>query len=249
MFSNKKLFEFYHFKRFLVILLAFSPLYIFFSINVSKKISKHDLEAIKALKVSQSCSNINTYKDELNCFRKIQSAQKNLVKNVLCRGYFLEIGSKEFLNANTGCCFDRARLMEQTLRHYGFKVRHVHLHKTDNIGFANLLIPRTNSHATNEVLSSKGWIGMDSNENFLLLDEDLNPHTYYSAIEKGIIKNFSNVDFYEVPLIYIVGLYSRHGTFFKPYLPGLPELNFNEFFSNINKIKIIKTQSVYSKPT
>ena len=241
MFSNKKLFKFRHFKIFLILLLVTLPTYILFSINVLKKISKQDLAAINALKVNDSCSNINSYKDELNCFREIQTSQSNLVKNTSCRGYFLEIGSTEFLNANTGCCFDRARLMEQTLRHYGFKVRHVHLHKTDNLGFANLFVPRTSSHATNEVLSSKGWIGMDSNENFLLLDKDLNPHTYSRAIEKGIIKDFTNVDFYEVPLIYIVGLYSRHGTFFKPYLPGLPELNFNDFFSNLNKIKIVKS--------
>jgi len=238
---KRNLIEFHKFKRFLVLLLSFSSIYIFLAINVSKKISKQDLEAIKTLKVSESCSNISSFQDKLNCIKNIQSSQLYLVKGKKCRGYFIEIGSTEFLNSKTGCCFDRARLMEQTLRHYGFKVRHIHLHKTDNLGFANLLVPRTASHAANEVFTSKGWMGVDSNEPFILLDEKDNPHTYYSAIEKGIIKNFSNEDFYDVPLIYIVGLYSRHGTFFKPYLPGLPELNFNDLLRNFNKIKIINS--------
>ena len=220
-------------------MISIFPIYIFFSINVSKKISKQDLEAITALKVGYSCSNINSYQDELNCIKNIQLSQFSLVKNIKCRGYFIEVGSTEFLSANTGCCFDRARLMEQALRYYGFKVRHVHLHKVDDLGFFNLLVPRTNSHATNEVYTSKGWIGVDSNEPFILMDEKDNPLTYYNAIEKGIIKKFSKEDFYEVPLIYIIGLYSRHGTFFKPYLPGFPEINFYDLFHNFNKIKII----------
>ena len=149
-------------------MISIVPIYIFFSINVFKKISKQDLEAITALKVGYSCSNINSYQDELNCIKNIQLSQFSLVKNIKCRGYFIEVGSTEFLSANTGCCFDRARLMEQALRYYGFKVRHVHLHKVDDLGFFNLLVPRTNSHATNEVYTSKGWIGVDSNEPFLL---------------------------------------------------------------------------------
>jgi len=241
MLNIKKVPYFNFLKKLLILLLGVSPVYIFLSINVSKNISENDLEVINKLNIKKSCQNTNSYQDELNCFKKIASAQRNLVKNVSCRGYFIELGSTEFLQANTGCCSDRARLMEQTLRHYGFKVRHVHLHVTDNIGFANLLIPRTRSHAVNEVLTSKGWLGIDSNEDFLLVDKDLNPLTYYRAIEEGIIKNYSKIDFYDEELIYIIGLYSRHGTFFKPYLPGFPEFNFVDFFNNLNKIKIFNS--------
>ncbi len=237
----KNFFYWKNIKKLLILIIGISPLYFFWSINVSKKITKNDLKAIDKLDLNSSCININSYQEELNCLKNLATAQRNLVKNVSCRGYFIELGSTEFLDADTGCCSDRARLMEQTLRHYGFKVRHVHLHQTNGIGFANLLIPGTSSHAVNEVLTSRGWLGIDSNEDFLLLDRDLQPHTYYSAIEKGIIKNYTAEEFYEVPLIYIVGLYSRHGTFFKPYLPGFPELNFNDFFSYLNKIKVIKS--------
>jgi len=41
----------------------------------------------------------------------------------------------------------------------------------------------------------------------------------------------------------VIGLYSRNGTFFEPYLPYLPEINVNDFLGNLHNIKIIKPRN------
>ena len=42
-------------------------------------------------------------------------------------------------------------------------------------------------------------------------------------------------------LISIIGMYSRNGKFFKPYIPFLPEIEFVDFFKNVSSIKILST--------
>ena len=118
-------------------------------------------------------------------------------------------------------------------------MRHVHLNETAKRGYFNLLIPGSKSHAVSEVLTSKGWLGVDSNQQFILLDRDNNPNTYEKAISSGVINYYSEFYLYKKPLIYVIGLYSRNGTFFEPYLTFIPEINFKDFFSNFFKIKII----------
>ena len=90
------------------------------------------------------------------------------------------------LSRNTACCYDRSRLTEQSLQYYGFKVRHIHLNHSDNRGLLNTLVPGTQSHASTEVLTSKGWMGVDSNEKFILLNKNNQPETYSEAIENGL---------------------------------------------------------------
>ena len=44
-------------------------------------------------------------------------------------------------------------------------------------------------------------------------------------------------------MTYMIGLYSRKGTFFEPYLPYLLEINFNDFLGNLFNIKIINPRN------
>ena len=134
-------------------------------------------------------------------------------------------------------------MTEQALQYYGFQVRHIGLYHSEGNGYLNLLNTRNSkSHATTEVLTSRGWMGVDSNEPFILIDKESNPNTYSQAIESGLAYDLSKnlKSFYLKPTIITIGLYSRHGTFFKPYLPNVPEINFGDFFKNIYKIKIAK---------
>ena len=214
--------------------------YLFSSIYVKKSISKDDLFISKLLNVDKECTNIKTFEEEIKCIKSVQESQLKLIKGTDCRGKFINLGSKKILEKNTACCFDRARITEQTLQLYGFKVRHIFLFPTQKRGYFNLLKPEVMSHATTEVLTSKGWLGVDSNEDFILLDKDEVPYTYKNGLKKGLVNNLaSNTDVYDSPLIYLIGLYSRNGTFFKPYLPFVPEINFYDFFSNIPKIEIV----------
>ena len=221
-------------KLFLGITLLGAFYYIFSSIGVSKSVSKDDKEITKLLKVDKDCSKINSYEKEIKCIKSVQESQLNLIKGTDCRGKYINLGSKEVINLNTACCFDRSRITEQALQIYGFKVRHVHLNQTENRGYFNLLVPGSSSHAVTEVLTSRGWLGVDSNEPLILLDQDNLPNTYEQAIHNGLIDSLSASNladsFYKKPLVYVIGLYSRNGTFFEPYLPYIPEINFNDFF-------------------
>jgi len=113
------------------------------------------------------------------------------------------------------------------------------LRGTEKIGNSNLLIIGSDSHASTEVLTSRGWLGVDSNEPFILLDKDNFPNTYEESINNGVFNIHTENPFYKQPLIYVIGLYSMHGTFFEPYLPYIPEINFNDFFGNFINITII----------
>ena len=216
--------------------------YIYSAIRVNKSISEGDKIITRLLKINNECSNINKYEKEINCIKSVQRSQLSLIEGTECRGKFINLGSEEVINLNTACCFDRSRIMEQALQIYGFKVRHVFLNDATN-GYFNLLTPGTDSHAVSEVLTSKGWLGVDSNEPFLLLDKSNLPNTYKRAISNRLIDNYSNNPFYQKPLIYIIGFYSRNGTFFEPYLPYIPEVNFNDFFGNFFNIEIINSKS------
>ena len=214
--------------------------YVFISMGVSKSISEDDKYITKLLNVDNECLNFNSYEQEIKCIKTIQESQLNLVRGTACRGKYINLGSKEVIELNTACCFDRSRITEQALQIYGFKVRHVHLNETSKRGYFNLLIPNTSSHAVSEVLTSKGWLGVDSNEPFILLDENNYPNTYEKAIANGVINSYSEFSLFKKPMTYVIGLYSRNGTFFEPYLPYFPELNFNDFLRNLDNIKIIK---------
>ena len=107
-------------------------------------------------------------------------------------------------------------------------------------------MPKTNSHAVSAVLTSKGWLGVDSNEAFVLLDKNNYPNTYKKAISNGLINSHSKNNFYKKSMTYVIGLYSRNGTFFEPYLPYVPEINFYDFFGNFFNVKIINPRKNFN---
>ena len=214
--------------------------YALIAIHLPKSITKDDIEILKLYNADDKCLDIDSYNKEIECIKKIQISQLKLIKGKRCRGKYINLGSKKLLRENKACCYDRSRLTEQALQYYGFQVRHIHLNHTEGIGYLNLLVPSTPSHAVTEVLTSRGWMGVDSNESFILIDKESNPQTYSQAIESGLAYELSKNIFYLEPTISTIGLYSRNGTFFKPYLPYIPEINFGDFFKNIYQLKIIK---------
>ena len=212
--------------------------YVLVSMSVSKSISKDDKYITKLLNVDKECLKLNSYEQEIKCIKTIQESQLNLIKGTACRGKYINLGSKEVINQNTACCFDRSRITEQALQIYGFKVRHVFLIKITS-NFLELFKPKTPSHAVTDVFTSKGWLGVDSNESFITISEDGTPYPYRQGIEFGLTKKYSDVDFYDFPTFHIVGIYSRNGKFFKPYLPFFPEINFGDFVYNLHTMKFV----------
>lgn len=143
------------------------------------------------------------------------------------------IEPSEFLQRNFGCCFDRARFIEKASRHYGFETRHVFLIQPyEGLSITNFLPLGQSSHATSEVYTSRGWLGVDSNEPFILLSKGGSPTTYGNAINNlDSFPLMSPRNFFVSELDVIYGLYSRHGNFHGKNFPG-PEYVFSEILLN-----------------
>ena len=90
------------------------------------------------------------------------------------------------------------------------------------------------SHAVSEIHTSKGWLGVDSLEPFMLLTKNNLPTTYRSALvdlEAYPVLRRAGGGFYTGKIDVIYGLYSRHGHFHRKKWRG-PEYDFNELLWN-----------------
>lgn len=208
--------------------------YITMGLSVDNNITDDDVLAINSLEISPSCAKKEnrTFENEIKCLKSIQLAIQSIGTR-RCASSTDTIEPSDFLKRGYGCCFDRARFIEKSARYYGFETRHVFLiHPYRNISMTNALPLGQLSHATSEILTKKGWLGIDSNEPFLLVDSAGNPNTYSSALEN--IERFPNMaprGFYSKQTDVIYGLYSRHGNFHGANIPG-PEYVLRELLYN-----------------
>lgn len=240
--KNKNL----YLKLFAVFSFLASAAYCFFAINVTKKLNNNDIKSIRHLNIDNYCQELNSFEKEIKCIKKIQNKQLNIVKLKDCRKNFLQAGGLEFIKSNSACCFDRSRFMEQAFKYYGFKTKHVFLIGSNHLGIFSIFF-KNNSHAVSEVLTSKGWLGVESNYKMILLDDELNVNSYEEVLRKRLLEEFTNekeiLIWQNRPILYVTGLYSRNGTFYKPYIPYFPEINFQDFFGNL-PIKFINKDIV-----
>ena len=205
--------------------------YFSFALSVNNSITHEDAQAIEILELSASCENVSaSYEKELECLLAIQASVQS-IGGVRCAVDSDTIEPSDFLRRNYGCCFDRARFIEKS----GFDTRHVFLIQPyEGLSVTNFLPLGQSSHATSEILTTKGWLGVDSNEPFILLSENGMPTTYRSAINN--IAAFPLMEpkgFYTKEWDVIYGLYSRHGNFHGKNFPG-PEYVFSELLCNWN---------------
>jgi hypothetical protein len=207
--------------------------YVTLALSVNNTITQEDRQAIISLEVEKSCANtIGKYGDEVGCFAAIQTAIL-AIGGKHCALSSDVIEPSEFIKRNYGCCFDRARFIEKAARYYGYTTRHVFLIQPKNgISLGNYLPLGQSTHATTEILTSRGWLGIDSMKPFMLIAEDTSPHTFRNAIDN--LDNFPFMqpkDFYSKEIDVIYGLYSRHGNFYGRNFPG-PEYVFSELLWN-----------------
>lgn len=138
-----------------------------------------------------------------------------------------------------GVCYDRSRLLEKALQLQGFRTRHVALyqHERGKNRLQLLLTYRTKSHAISEVLTSRGWMAIDSLDAWIALDEDLNPLSIAQLAikaERHTKLNWSgrSSPFYDEPFLRVYGLYSRHGMFYPPF-NRIPDVNYGQLLDNL----------------
>ncbi|WP_453972775.1 transglutaminase domain-containing protein [Amorphus sp. MBR-141] len=207
--------------------------YAAFALSVDNRLTEDDIEAIKTLGIERDCEEIGgKFDKEIACLKSVQHAVQS-IGSTECASKSDLIEPAEFLERNHGCCFDRARFIEKAARYFGFQTRHVFLiAPSHGFSITNALPLGQNSHATSEVLTSRGWLGVDSNEPFILLNADANPMTYREAVssEQGL-RIMEPKEFFSQGLDIVYGLYSRHGFFHGKNLPG-PEFVLSELMHN-----------------
>ena len=204
-------------------------IYALLALTVDNQITLDDEQAIQTLGVDDKCVNsIGPYEAEVQCLISIQAAVQAIGEKTCALASDL-IEPSEFLRRNYGCCVDRARFIEKAARYYGYETRHIALIQPKySSSLTNLLPLNQSSHATSEILTVNGWLGVDSNEPFVLIGADNSPETYRDAINN--LEKFPKMapqEFYQERTDVIYGLYSRHGNFYGMNFPG-PEFVYSE---------------------
>lgn len=141
---------------------------------------------------------------------------------------------EQVLAEMTGVCFDRARVIEKAMRLAGFSVRRVYLlYVEGGKGFlSTLLSSGVPSHTLIEVKTVHGWafVGTLTNANGLTAQ-----HPLAARDVRGQIRRMGRSGWKEIldrDFTPIVGLYSRHGQHYAPYLP-FPDISIKQMLSGL----------------
>jgi len=229
-----------NYKKYIFISLSLIFLFlVLFLSRVDNSITNEDKEYIKSITgLEKKSANLLSYSEQLELIKLIQKS----VLIVAAPSIGIEKRNtrepKDLFLHKAGLCFDRSRVIEKILRYYGFKTRHISIYSTKKTGsiLKSLITPGIDSHALSEVKTSKGWLVVDSNAEWVALDNKNQPISI-----SEIIKNKKNVnqrllnDFpsfiYNENFFVIYGLYSRHGMYYPPY-NIIPDINYSEFVYN-----------------
>jgi hypothetical protein len=183
--------------------------------------------------------NHESYENELGFIVKVQKSVLTTVyrKKGIPRGKKRE--PKELFLSKSGLGFDRSRVIEKILRYSGFKTRHVAIYSTfkTNSALKSLIKPLVYSHNVTEVLTSDGWLVVDSNYFWVSVDEQDKPvsiERIHSDVGTTAIswKEPLPSAIYTLPFTYVYGLYSRHGYFYPPF-NFIPDVHYGELLQNI----------------
>ena len=137
----------------------------------------------------------------------------------------------DVLQADTGVCFDRSRVIEQAARLAGFEVRRVFLLYG---GWRKLLSSGGPSHTLVEARSRQGWVFLGTlspvtgfvDDGSVWAVKDLKAE----AVKGGsLFKQYAWNEIIPTDFLPIYGLYSRHGGHFPPYTP-VPDFSPRQVF-------------------
>ena len=207
--------------------LTSSNLFGFFLIESSPKPDTLDL--IYRSNLHQACEDsIGSFEDELSCISKVQDYQLKLFYKHKCRIYGTDSDLRIRANDGYACCFDRSRFIEETLNYFNYETRHAFIFDFTH-GLLALFTPRTPTHASSEVKTSKGWMAVDSNEKIILQRNFEKVFSWRSKEGLIIANDLSKTNLYARDVFVVYGLWSRNGKLFEPFIHGIPKLNVIEF--------------------
>lgn len=257
------------------LILIISLLSIYLVTNVSKKLTAIDVELIESLDLDKHCLNINNFKKELNCIKKVQTTVFNAVPHrsnydhLKCSYDTTPIDERHlgdnlepyiYINNGFGCCNVKSRFIEKILIYYNFNVRHLAVYRVVNFLDFFSTNKNTISHSSTEVKTSKGWMYVDSVDDFVGITKSFEPITsleYFEIDKEHLLYKFlpskENAELYQgmvndynywnknhnvwnnkdFKILVIYGLHSRHGNFYKPkFKLPIPDISWLDFFYN-----------------
>ncbi|HSK40999.1 MAG TPA: hypothetical protein VK943_14620, partial [Arenibaculum sp.] len=154
---------------------------VFVSNNVPVDPTNEDRAAALSILPSENRPSMNKaergFDKEVALIRKVQDA----VLSVAPDDKGIELGRPrevgDLLGLGYGLCYDRSRAIEKILKMYGMATRHAAIYSTAETGSAlvSLMTPQVPSHAVSEVLTSRGWMVVDSNSRWIGLTSDGTP--------------------------------------------------------------------------
>ena len=203
--------------------------------NVPVKPDVEDIHNFDLLGIPKLHENYS-YLDEINTIKRIQSIIINKIPNEdnIPDGNKRQIG--DLILANGGLCFDRSRAIDQALLYSGFTSRHIYILYKDGDDLLHAILKKgQRSHAATEVLTSKGWLLVDSNSKWISLAKNNEP------IPADMVQSTNPFEFESQPPHYMLedfwvipGLYTRGGNKYPPFIK-YPELNINDLIAGIKE--------------
>jgi hypothetical protein len=136
----------------------------------------------------------------------------------------------DLIRHGQGQCYDRSRTLEKAFLYLGLESRHVFIIFKENLPFWRAVFKREQrSHAITEVKTSKGWLFVDSNMQWIALTRSGEP-----VDADGVWRQFSELDnpppYLNNPWWAVRGMYSRKGQFYGAGIP-FPEFNWHDFLT------------------
>jgi hypothetical protein len=203
--------------------------------NVSTEITRDDQDAFASIDVPfpiKPPTQSLTFESQIKLIRALQSKvfeRAPLLADDAGIPLYEAREPKDLFRYRHGLCFDRSRTLDKLINYYGFETRHVYVLYKENRSFIGALFAYGHpSHAVTEVKTSKGWILVDSNNPWIAVTNTNEPINTNQA--QFHVDELSGIpDYFKKPYWVIVGLYSKRGQFYKPFIP-FPQLNWPTFF-------------------
>lgn len=206
--------------------------------NVPTQVTEGDKIAITKMMDGVKDIDLKSFEEQVQFIRSIQRAVLDSSPEFIKIPNGQTREPNDLLSSGHGQCGDRGRTIEKALRFYGFEVRFFSVFSGDQTYIPDYILndgsgKTTRSHALVEVKTSKGWMIVDTNEEWLSLDKKGDPLSIKAW------KNTPNKESFEwhrdnKGQVYWIllgrfniyyGLYSRHGRFYPPFTPYVPDIN------------------------
>ncbi len=207
--------------------------------NVSTEITPDDKEAFEVIAIPAPVAPPTqslTFDGQIKLIKALQAEvfdQAPLLPDDKGIPLYQDREPRDLFKYKHGLCFDRSRTLDKLLSYYGFETRHVYVLYKENRSFFGALFAYAHpSHAVTEVKTSKGWMLVDSNDPWIAVTVADQPiDTYQTQFHFDHIPE--TPAYFKKPYWVIVGLYSKRGQFYKPFIP-FPQLNWPTFFRWVN---------------